>query len=161
MKEIKISKGYVTIVDDEDYEDLIQFKWFAEVRSNTQIYTHRNAGSGRKDVRIERMHRRIMKAPKGVNIDHINGNGLDNRKCNLRLATTAQNGQNVGKRSRNKSGYKGVSPAKGGYWQAHIQVARVRYYLGTYKDINKAAEAYNAAAIKHHGEFAYINKIKA
>jgi hypothetical protein len=96
--------------------------------------------------------------PDGKFVDHINGDRSDNRICNLRLATKAQNGMNRGKQSNNTSGMKGVSWAKNaGKWSAHIKINRKKIHLGLFNNIEHAAAAYDSAAISLHGEFARTN----
>jgi len=103
------------------------------------------------------MHRRLISVPSPLVIDHINGNGLDNRKANLRPATVAQNAQNAGKR-KNRSGYKGVWFAKEKRrWRAAIWHNNSRKYLGCFKSPPEAAKAYDNAAKKYHKEFAVLN----
>jgi len=103
------------------------------------------------------MHRHILYVPEGFVIDHINRNGLDNRKANLRPATVAQNAQNAVKR-KNRSGYKGVWLAKDKRkWRAAIWHNNKREYLGYFNSPRQAAKAYDTAAKKHHGEFAALN----
>ena len=97
MKEIKISNGYTTLVDDDDFEKLNKIKWQSLVKSNT-IYACNNIG---------RMHRIIMDAKKGEIIDHLDGNGLNNQKSNLRNCTFQENMRN--KRTWGKIKYNGVS----------------------------------------------------
>jgi hypothetical protein len=92
--------------------------------------------------------------PNGL-VDHANGNSLDNRICNLRVATDAQSAANTGKKSGNKSGVKGVNWKKQqGKWCARITLDYKRTHLGYFDTLDEAREAYEAAAIKHHGEFA-------
>jgi len=103
------------------------------------------------------MHRQIIHVPEGYVIDHINGNGLDNRKANLRPATVAQNAWNSKKRNP-RSGYKGVCFDKDkGLWRAAIVCNRKRIHLGYFKDKTTAAKAYDKAAKKYHGQFASLN----
>lgn len=102
-----------------------------------------------------------MKVVSGEVVDHINGDGLDNRKCNLRVCNRAQNGGNSKLRSNNKSGYRGVSRYKNTLWQVHISAGgAAKRYLGVFKDIKEAAKAYNIAALEYFGEFARLNKIE-
>jgi hypothetical protein len=104
------------------------------------------------------MHRQILGAPPGQQVDHINGDTLDNRRVNLRLATHGQNQHNRGKYRNNKSGYKGVSWDKAaGKWRAQIKFNNKKYNLGRYHDPIEAALAYDAAAIRLHGAFARLN----
>jgi hypothetical protein len=90
MALIELTKGAFAIVDDDDVELLSRFSW----QLNCQGYATANVGIGRAHVTHERMHRLIMRPPDGIDVDHINGNRLDNRKCNLRLATRQQNLRN-------------------------------------------------------------------
>jgi len=107
------------------------------------------------------MHREIMDAPAGMEVDHINGNGLDNRKCNLRLATSSQNKRNQRKQRRKTSSkYKGVYWHKRDkVWVVRIQAEGKEKYIGSYKTEQEAALAYNEAALKYHGEYAKLNEV--
>ena len=155
MKEIQLTQGKVALVDDEDYEYLNQWKWHV---SNGN-YARRTIYNF-KLCKALFMHREIMKVSKGLLVDHINGNSLDNRKLNLRICTNSQNLRNRLKNINNTSGYKGVrlinSTKK---WRAQIWLNSKYYHLGLFNNIKDAARAYNAAAIKYHGEFANLNKI--
>jgi hypothetical protein len=95
----------------------------------------------------------------GIYVDHINRNGLDCRKENLRIATNSQNNMNRGMFKNNTSGYRGVH-RKGNMWRAMIYVSGKQIRLGTFKNIKDAASAYNAAAIQYHGEFASLNDVQ-
>jgi hypothetical protein len=104
------------------------------------------------------LHRIILDAPKGTDVDHINGNGLDNRRCNLRLATRSQNHANRFKKPGTTSRFKGVRFERN-RWHAQIRVQYKKTYLGSFRDEIDAALAYNAAALEAFGEFARINTI--
>jgi hypothetical protein len=105
------------------------------------------------------MHRLIMNTPKGMDTDHINGDSLDNRRCNLRICTHAQNQRNLKKILGNNK-YKGVSLFKKTQkWRARIQINRMGLHLGYFDTEEEAAKAYNEAAEKHFGEFSRINII--
>ena len=114
MKKITLTQGKEAIVDDDDYEMLMEYKWCAQKRITGIFYVARSTpkdSSGKQKILLL-MHREITNAPKGMEVDHINGNPLDNRKENLRICTNQQNAMNRGKRSDNTSGYKGVSYKK-------------------------------------------------
>lgn len=152
--EIPLTKGYVALIDIDEYEDISQFKWHANVQSSG-IYARRSVRRG-VSQESEYLHRRILNFPESL-VDHSNGNSLDNRRCNLRIATSRQNNTNRnGFRSRNTSGYIGVDKQLG-KWRAQIVINGRKTHLGRFEDINDAALAYDAAAIIHHGEFAVLN----
>lgn len=145
MKKIPLTQGEFALVDDDMFAYLSQWKWYL---SDTG-YAERKPVSGKVI-----MHRDIMGNPKGKQIDHINGNRLDNRRENLRVCNRSQNAMNTEKRSTNKSGYKGVSlDGKSGKWVAHIR----NTYVGGFHDIVEAARAYDAKARELFGDFAKLN----
>ncbi len=151
---IPLTQDKFAIVDEEDYEWLCQYKWHASKKGRTWY-----AASQRSKKRLT-MHRVILNAPKGLVVDHINHNGLDNRKENLRLCTYAQNSQNSRPHNRlNKwSQYKGVTfDKKRNYFKALIQHNKKKYFLGSFKNEIKAAKAYDKKAREFFGEFAYLN----
>ncbi len=101
-----------------------------------------------------------MGFPDGKQVDHINGNPLDNRRENLRICENAENNRNKGLTKASTSGYKGVSLYKrSGTWRAYIVTNYKQKHLGTFDNPIDAAKAYNVAAIKFHGEFARLNDI--
>ena len=166
MKKIPLTQGKFAIVDDDDYEFLIQWKWHVR-KGATTYYAATNITGYPCRPKTYFMHRIILRAPKGVFVDHKNQNGLDNRKSNIRLCTRGQNQQNQRKPSSGKtSKYKGVRRlrAKGKTTSAKIWVANITYdgirvYLGRHKTEEAAAMAYNKAAKKYHKQFARLNKI--
>ena len=165
MKKIYLNQGKWTIVDDEDFEWLNQWKWtYKHVKTlscgeDYGIVVRNNYSSNGKRTNIIRMHRVILNAPPNFQVDHINGNRLDNRRRNIRLATIGQNNKN--KRSVAKSGYKNVYREEciNLRWFSKIMVDRKTIHLGCYDSKEEAAIAYNNAAIKYHGQFACLNKI--
>ena len=154
---IPILGGHFALVDNEDFDYLSKFTWYL-TKPRTVSYAIRNrlASEGKAGETI-RMHREILAMPGPV--DHINRNGLDNRRANLRPATESQNSQNRGIRSDNTSGYKGVGIYKPrGNWRARISPEPgVRITVGYFDTPLEAAIAYDAAAVKYHGEFAVLN----
>jgi len=123
-------------------------------------YSGTGKGYARGTVNGKRvkMHRYLMNFPRGLVIDHIDGNGLNNCKANLRLCTQAENARNVPARPGTTSKYKGVHKIKeSNTWRAAISVNHKRKHLGVFDDEIEAAKAYDSVARKYHGEFAYLN----
>jgi len=153
-KLIPLTQDKFAIVDADDYDRLNKYKWYAS-KKRRNYYAKRRGPHG-----IVAMHRVILNAPRGLVVDHINHNGLDNRKENLRLCTVAQNCRNA--RPCNKpnqwSKYKGVTFHKRkNRFMAAIRYNRKKYFLGYFKNETDAAKAYDKAAKKFFGEFAYLN----
>ena len=157
-RKIPLTQGYYAIVDPADYPHLSRYNWrLCRTRGKNTLYAERSIRlpSGRYSRIL--MHRQLIDAPEGYVIDHINGNGLDNRRANLRLATVAQNAWNSRKRNP-RSGYKGVwFAADKGLWRASIVYHGRRIHLGYFKDKIAAAKAYDAAAKKYYKQFARPN----
>jgi len=159
MKEISLSKGKVAIVDDEDYERISQWHWHAH--HNTILGTwsairKEKDGSGKYHQVF--MHNIIMNVPAGFEVDHINHDRLDNRKSNLRICTHKENMFNRRSQNGSRSQYKGVAWHKHNkMWQANITVDRKQIPLGYFKNEIDAAIAYDKAALKYQGAFAFLN----
>lgn len=152
MKQILLTRGKVAIVDDVDFERLNQWRWYY----GSKGYAVRGIWKNGK-MQTVFMHREITNAPTGIETDHWDTNRLNNRRANLRLATTAQNQCNRGANSNNTSGHKGV------YWNKQIErwVARIKvgyksHYLGCFRVLEDAVAKYAEAARKLHGNFARI-----
>lgn len=158
MKRIPLTQGKYALVDDEDYDRLVAMgKWCASKMRNT-FYAVKAA----RPRNISMHSVLFMETNKKYRVDHIDGNGLNNQKCNLRICTNAENARNQRIKSNNTSGFKGVHLYKGlKKWGAGIKINGKRIHLGTFDTPIEAARAYNAAAIKYHGEFAKLNEIPA
>lgn len=151
---IPLTQGLVAMVDDCDYAAVTKFKWHARWHEQTQgFYAQRMTSRKLGKQRSIQMHREILDAPAGLQVDHINGDTLDNRRSNLRLATNAQNVMNSGVRADNHSGFKGVSRSRSG-WVARVTLSGKTTYLGWFKTPEEAHAAYSASAKVMHGEFA-------
>lgn len=156
--EIPLTQGKFALIDKVDFELVSQHKWFAVKMGNYWRSTsNRKRKLGGKKAIIY-MHRLIMNPPKRLMIDHINGNGLDNRRSNLRICTTAENQHNQHARQGGSSRYKGVDWKKRNKkWQVRISVNCKHIHLGLFDNEIEAAHVYDQAAVKYHGEFANIN----
>lgn len=153
---IPLSQGLVTIIDDEDAERVLAVGgWFAHVKKGGLAYARCNVpadGGARRGVLL---HTFLTGWPL---VDHRNGDGLDNRRANLRRATKSQNGANQRIAARNTSGFKGVSWHKASQkWDAHIRANGRQRHLGLFLSPEEAARAYDAAARDLFGEFARPN----
>lgn len=144
---IDLSRGQRAIIDPEDYGALSAFKWYAVPQGgrSQKFYARRSVGDGQL-----LMHRVLLDAPAGMVVDHRNGNGLDNRRENLRLCTQAQNAQN--RTDHIRPTWYGVRPVRAG-WVAEFKGAR----LGLFSTPSEAGAAYDDAARKAYGEFARLN----
>ena len=154
------TKEFCVLVDYADAVWLDQWNWYSSERG----YARRNA-VGTADTASTLMHRVILEFHGydliGMDVDHINGNPLDNRKCNLRVVSHQQNCFNRKLSKNNSTGYKGVSLYKpNGKFKAYIKVNYKQIVLGYYDTAEEAAEAYNKAAIEYFGEYARLNVIK-
>lgn len=158
MKEIKLIQGKVALVDDVDYEMVNKFKWY--LWNNNRIsYAVRNIRY-KKLRKTIRMHRFILNVSSDRYVDHKNFNGLDNRRCNIRIATYLQNQWNRRLDKNNKSGFKGVCFIRNNNkWMSYIKINCKRIYLGSFNSKIEAAKEYDKNAIKYFGEFARTNKM--
>lgn len=154
---IPLSKGKRAMVDIKDYEVLNKFKWYCTYYGYAESRTYIK-GSGRKNQKqIKRwMHRLILNAPKGMQVDHINHDRLDNRRSNLRICTPSQNRMNSSLKRENKTGVKGVYFLKRNKkWGVSLQVNKSKKHIGYFEEFEKAVEASLIARKKYHGEFAF------
>lgn len=161
--QISLSQGYETTIDEID-SDLNDFRWTISKTKENKYAICKSFFPNKP--KIAAMHRVIMQRilgrdlVKGEMVDHVDNNGLNNRRENLRLANKSQNARNRGAQRNNSSGYKGVSWNKPNKkWIVGIAIDSKKIYLGQYHNIHDAARAWNAAALKYHGEFAYQNVI--
>lgn len=158
MKKIRLTQKKYALVNEIDYQELNKYKWCAARDYNT-FYAVRTAIIDNKRTTI-RMHREILKVHSNQYIDHKNGNGLDNRRENLRLASCSQNGANQKKHDRGISKFKGVCWHKlARKWVAQIRAHGKVNHLGYFNVESEAAIAYNKAALEYFGEFAKVNII--
>lgn len=156
---VPLTHGYIAIIDAADAELVGQWNWLAQIRPGGKVYAGRSQWSNGKHVGI-RMHRFLLDAPAGFEIDHINTDGLDNRRANLRIATTSENQRNRGATRLNTSGFKGVSFIKcSGKWRSEIKVNKKTIYLGQHATPETAYAAYCKAAKSMHAEFANYGEL--
>jgi hypothetical protein len=154
MKQLKMnSSELVAWVDDDDHEMLSQHSWRIKKDIREGSYPRPIARVGSKIIKL---HRLIMEAQPGEQIDHRNGDTLDNQKHNLRRCNSCQNAQNSKRKIGNKSGYKGVHWQKDkAKWRAEIWAFKTRYHLGYFSSLFDAAFARKEAELTYHKEFAY------
>lgn len=156
-KEIPLTHDQLAIVDDEDYERISAFNWHALIGHNNWYARRTFRLSPGGTLQTVHMHRVILNAPDGMEVDHRNGNGLDNQKHNLRMATTSQNQANARRRKDNASGFKGVYQKTPGRWCAAIRENGRHVHIGYFDTPVAAACAYDQRAFEVHGTFARLN----
>lgn len=153
MKEITLTKNRIALVNDDDFVAVQKHKWCAQVSGKNEYATAWISG------KLTSMHRFIMKPRDGLVVDHINGNGLDNRKENLRVCTRSQNAMNARPRANTISGVKGVSYNKSILltpWVAQIRSQGKTIFIGYYATKEEAAEAYKKISLKYFGDFSFF-----
>ena len=149
---VPLTKGYEAVIDAADVPLVDGWNWTANVRSHT-VYAQRKDRSGPMP-RTVMLHRVIARTPEGLDTDHSDGDGLNNRRDNLRVATRSQNQHNQRVALRNTSGFKGVTWHKAkGKWNALIKLHGKRRNLGYFSLAEDAAAAYAKASEELHGEF--------
>lgn len=159
MKKIPLTKGHFALVDDEDFEELSKYKWnLRTVKNSDRMYAYRaffRNPNGKKSPVA--MHRQILgETRRHIDVDHIDRNGINNQRSNLRISTRSQNNANATLPRDNKSGYKGVSfDKRRNLWKAAI----ASNCLGRFEEKEEAARAYNKAAFEMWGEFARLNDV--
>lgn len=153
-RQVELTRGYRAIVDDEDYEAVAQHRWHVTIKKRS-TYAARNAPRDGGGYATQRLHTFLTGWPL---VDHIDGDGLNNQRSNLRQAGASENNQNARKHAAAYSQYKGVSWCKReGRWFAQIQYQHRRRHLGYHASELDAARAYDVAARELFGEFARPN----
>jgi hypothetical protein len=156
VKEIDLGRCQFALVDDEDFDWLNQWNWFATWNKKLKkYYAQKNVWDGRQ--RSISMHQEILGKRLGFEIDHINRDSLDNRRRNLRFVTRSQNMLN-GSMRKNRTGFRGVERA-GNKWCARLRVGATRHYSGVKNTILEAAAAYNELVGKYCPEFGVLNEL--
>lgn len=160
MKEIPLTMGKVALIDDEDYFWVSRHNWhYAKKKKDGKLGYAKRARKVKGKTSFVRLHRAIIAAPIHLQVDHIDGNPLNNQKSNLRLCTNKNNSTNSDTK-RGKSGFKGVSWHKGmGGWRVRVRKDNKELQVGYFKCPIEAAKAYDAAAIEQYGEYARTNKM--
>lgn len=149
MKKITMTGGRIVKVDDEDFELLNESRWSFNTAGTGYACRHMIVAGKHFGIL---MHRVIMNAPKGVEVDHIDGNSLNNQKKNLRLCSRSENMRNQSSKKNNATGIKGVGLVRGRF-RARIKIYGKKIHLGYFLKLKDAAHAYNAASRKYHGTF--------
>ena len=158
VAKVKMSHGFVTLVDKADLELIADYRWYAHKRPRWK--THYVLANDYSRKTMLQLHTLLVPYSDGLVVDHKNRNGLDNRRCNLRRCTQAQNHANGPKYRNNTSGYKGVVwVGRANKYAAGISLNGKRKHLGYFVDPIDAAVAYNKAAFESWGEFAYLNDV--
>lgn len=152
-KEIELKDGIVVIVDDDDYENVSNCKWYL-LKNRDHMYA-----IGKVNGKFMYLHRFIMEPENGMVVDHINRSGLDCRKENMRVCTNSQNMMNSKSFNGKSHKYKGIEKHRN-KWRARIAVSGKLMYLGSFETAKEAAEAYDKKAIETYGEYARTNKME-
>lgn len=148
---LQLSNAGIALIDEESLPIVQGRTWYLQRNAKYPMAYIRCARTG------EFLHRVITAAPKGLQVDHVNGDTLDNRRANLRLCTAAQNNRNRRHRSNTLHAFKGIKRASTGRFEASIKAGGRGYYLGTFQTAEDAARAYDVAALRLHGAFARLN----
>ena len=160
MKRIKLTKGKYALVDDCDFEYLNQFKWCVNKSYTSDVYYVVRSKKIDGKWKQVRMHRLIMNAPKGMEVDHKDGDALNNQRCNLRVCTLTQNHLNRPSIKNCSSKYKGVSWLNMQQkWRVRISVNGKQRDIGCFNTELEAGIIANITIRRYHGEFARTNKL--
>lgn len=168
MKTIPLTRGKVALIDDEDYAEVSKHKWLAQYRKTRNIfYALRfiKNPTGKPRQKTLYLHRAIMQPHPKMQVDHINGDPLDNRRANLRVCTASQNRRNSKRKySKGRTIYKGIYGKVCGdkiWWEAKVYITQKgkqkSISLGVRREEREAAELYDEGARKYYGEFACLN----
>ena len=167
MKSIPLTRGYVAVVDADDFERAKHHKWTANVFTRAdgshRVYAVRTITNHDGKQKKQTLHRFIVNAQQGMDVDHVDGNPLNNRRENLRICTRAENTRNMRPRTHVcrasvSSALKGVCWHKRDRkWHAQIRIDGTRIHLGYFNSEQEAADAYDKAARRLHGNFAREN----
>jgi len=144
----KLGAGKVIMVDEEDFERCSKLRWSLSIEGMPQSF------NGRETINIGRF---VLHDPRGFEVDHKNGNRLDNRKENLRICCRVLNEINKGLRRDNNTGFKGVTKALHGKWRARIKINQKAFVIGAFDTKDDAARAYNAVCRLVYGEYGWLN----
>lgn len=159
VKEIPLTRGKIALVSDEDYDRVSAIKWYAERKvscsGRERFYARGSDPTKRK--KLEYLHLLLMGGTGGLQVDHIDCNGLNCTRENLRLATHTENMFNKGTQHNNTSGFKGVTLHKPGIWRARVVANKHAFVLAYTRDIQFAARVYDVGAFYLHGAFANLN----
>lgn len=160
MKKIKLTQGKFALVDNDDFDKISLFNWYTSKNNSGIFYAARSVYDIKtKKQKVLWMHREIMGTKSGMDTDHINGDGLNNQRKNLRVCTRAENQRNKSKPKNNKSGYKGVSwSLPRNKWRADIRLNGKTSNLGFFNTKEEAYNAYVKACVEYHREFANYNQ---
>jgi|SRR6185369_7098158 len=150
----------VVKIDPIDFDLVSKYTWCLKIIHKTNnFYACSDISKSRSERETISMHRLILNAKNKEIVDHKNGNGLDNRRINLRIVNPSQSSMNRGLSTINTTGFKGVTIGYKGKFKSRIGVNKKRISLGEFRSLTEAAKAYNNAALKYHGEFAKLNII--
>ncbi|MBI5954393.1 MAG: HNH endonuclease [Chloroflexi bacterium] len=155
MKQIPLTQGKFALVDDNDFDFLSQWKWYAKKDGNN-FYAVRNGSKKNTPREHIRMHKVVLNASDNVVVDHIDRDGLNNTRANLRICTKSKNTRNHKLYMTNTTGFIGVSFHKKKF-VSRLTVDRKTIHLGCFSTAEEAARAYDNAALKYFGEFASLN----
>lgn len=155
VRELPLTKGLVALVDGADFTEVSQYKWCATF-CDGRHYAIRRPPSADGPRRMLTLHRHLMLPPPGFMVDHIDGDGLNNTRANLRLCDRFQNAWNS-RRRPSRTGFRGVAEKEPGVFRAMIKARRVVYYGRCTRSPVEAARDYDALARQLHGEFATLN----